>query len=217
MQELSNGRDLVHQSFSVFNPKTNEQYQLFELKSGAFQWGTGRDAKIVSSVDEVLVFGPHISARVEAWLKRNGPKLAYQEKVRQDIQEQSGSLPGSLDSRVAMLEQMNPGLKADIQALLDAKLVQAGLVPDPSSMGLTSTPAPNPRLKQLSREERALLAKRGIQFAPGTEPRSFDPDSIDFDSDGPELSADMDRAGAMQRLKEEMSALDEDGAAVLGA
>lgn len=222
MQLLADGRDKVIASYAYSNRQTNEDHHLFELASGAFQWGSGREAKIVQSVEEVKMFHPTLVARVAQWLARNGPRLAYQDKVSADIQEQAHAQMGSVDARLAVLETANPGLRADILRLLDQKLVSLGLVPNPTSASPEEDPTATRRahLRELNAKEQHLLAKSG-KMIPGQQPKAFDPDGLDLDTDAPDLSPGMDRAGAMARLQQEMaSGLDEDdhvSASVLGA
>jgi hypothetical protein len=148
--------------------------QLIKLVSGAFQFGVGKDARIVTDLAEVGSFGPHVQMEVSQWLQANGPRTAMQDKTQQDIHEQSMATPGSLDARLALLENVSPGLKGEVQALLDAILIKHGLVHAASD---APPPTKNAGYHRAANEDEIrAMAKAGMPFDPEHPPKVWEPD-----------------------------------------
>jgi hypothetical protein len=86
---------------------------------GHFQFGSGKERQIVTSLDQVEGFGDHVTALVTAWLAKNGAAEAAQEKADQAMQQRSTEAPGSLD---AMAERLGDEVKTKLFMLLSAAL-----------------------------------------------------------------------------------------------
>lgn len=148
--------------------------QLLRLMSGAYQFGVGKDARIVTDLAEVADFGPTVQGEVGAWLAANGPRVAMQHKVDQDIHEQAMAAPGSLDARLALLENISPGLKGEVQALLDSILVKHGLV-----HAASDAPAPARNVghhRPATTDEIRAMAKSGLPYDPEHPPKVWEPE-----------------------------------------
>lgn len=175
MQLLGEGRqDKVDQAFSISTPTAD--LILFKLMSGAYQFGIGRDAKIVTELAEVGAFGPKIQQDVAKWLLANGPRKAMQDKVAADVHEQSMAEPGSIDARLALLDQAAPGLKGEITSLIDSILVKHGLVQAASDAPIGTGPKPAGRYRQATPEEVRIMAKAGLPLDPNNPPKVWDPE-----------------------------------------
>lgn len=87
-----------------------------------FQFGLGRDAQIITNMDEVKDFHPSVQTQVQAWLNAGGVKQANQARTEQEISDRASELPGTLD---AMAEKLGPGVKAQIYEMLKS-FVQGG-------------------------------------------------------------------------------------------
>lgn len=184
MAQIIEGEPIaIRATHSFVDPKSGAEFMLNEMVSGSFQWGTGRDARIVSELDEVCMFSPHIQARVKTWLEKNGHRQAYQDRIHADIQAKAESEPGSIDARLAALEPQFPGLRAELIATIDEVLVKTGVVKDPSNRGMqanadgaqTNERRLGGKLTELSNEELRIMQRQGYHVTPGSAPRSFDP------------------------------------------
>ncbi len=101
---------------------------LFQLVSGTFQFGTGSEAKIVQSVDEVKEFPKPVQDMVANWLSQGGVNAAKQDKRARLIAEQAQREgAGMLDSLVAAVG--GDELKGELMEVLTAYLKQRGTIP----------------------------------------------------------------------------------------
>lgn len=101
---------------------------LFQLVSGTFQFGTGSEAKIVQSVDEVKEFPKAVQDMVAAWLNQGGVNAAKQDKRARLIAENARREgAGMLDSLVAAVG--GDELKGELMEVLTAYLKQRGTIP----------------------------------------------------------------------------------------
>lgn len=176
-------RDEVRQTFSVQRPDLD--IKLHQTQSGAFQFGVGRDAKIVTRLEDVEPFGPQIRAMVEAWLTAHGPQTAYQARIEQDLHEASEN-PGTVDAQLRLLESIVPGVRGEILAQIQGVLQQHGII-------RPATDAPTPMLTRSARTpsvgdmpemvKAQLLAKHGLHNIK----REFDPDLAEAIGDGEDV------------------------------
>lgn len=194
MQLLGDGRkDKVDVIFAAGD------LQLIRLMSGAYQFGVGKDARIVTALSEVGEFGPDVQKEVSLWLQANGPRTAMQDKTQQDIHEQSMATPGSMDARLALLEQVSPGLKGEIQALIDGILIKHGLVHAASD-------APPPakqagRYRQATQDEIRQMSKAGLPYDPNNPPKMWDPEG-ELAGSASDLHDEPDMTPEMQAVSE---------------
>jgi len=101
---------------------------LFQLVSGTFQFGTGSEAKIVQSVDEVKEFPKSVQDMVATWLSQGGVHAAKQDKRARLIAENAQREgAGMLDSLVAAVG--GDELKGELMEVLTAYLKQRGTIP----------------------------------------------------------------------------------------
>lgn len=108
------GRDRIHQSFNEGDSI------LHELCSGNFQFGSGDESTIVTSMEQVAAFAPPIQAKVQAWLDAGGVNRAHKEKRELIMAEQAAKAPGTVDS---LLDQLgDPELKGEIIEMLRERL-----------------------------------------------------------------------------------------------
>lgn len=116
MQRLGKS-DMVMMTFVGGEPPMT----LHRTPSG-FQFGLGKDAQIVTHIDEVKGFHPSVQVQVQAWLNQGGVKKANQARTEQEISDRASEGPGTLD---AMAEKLGPGVKAQIYEMLKS-FVQGG-------------------------------------------------------------------------------------------
>lgn len=173
MQLLADGQDKVDRTYAASSPTGD--WMLHKLMSGAFQFGVGPHAQIVTSMEQVNMFGLSVQEDVRAWLETHGPEAAMQEKVAQQVQAQAEAGPGSLDARLALLDERMPGIRGEILSKIDAALVANGLVRSPT-VPTAPGPFPDAMTTALSAEELRILQKAGYAIDPQRMPRAFDPD-----------------------------------------
>lgn len=186
MQLLADGQDKVDRTYSMTTP--DGDWMLHRLMSGAFQFGVGPHAQIVTEASQVSMFPEAVQAEVRDWLETHGPEAAMQEKVAQRVQAQSEAGPSSIDARLALLDEKIPGIRGEILSKIDAALVANGLVRSPTvpTLGESRHPA-EAVTTELSAEEARILQKAGVPLAPGRMPRAFDPDLADRVASTPDV------------------------------
>lgn len=171
MQLLGEGRqDRIVSTFTA--TIDGGDYQLHKTASGNFQFGVGKDAKILTVLDEAAMFGPEVQAQVAQWLEGQGPQKAMQEKISADIHEASMTRPGDVDSRLELLEQASPGIKGEILSLIDGILEKKGLVSSPTGSGRGQAGGV---MREATSAEIDQMLKSGMKFDPAHPPKVFDP------------------------------------------
>lgn len=114
-------KDKVHVAYA------HGDLMLYELMSGAFQFGYGPDAQIIDALDQVEAFDAPVKRKVQDWLESGGLHAARQDKRARVIAEQSEKQVGLLD-QLAM-QAGGPELRAEMIELMTAKLKQRGDLP----------------------------------------------------------------------------------------
>lgn len=110
MQLLANGRDQVAQSYAE-GPLT-----LHRLVDGTFQFGVGKDASVVSTIEQVKRFDEGVQAQVDRWLKSGGYERGMEAKRTLDLADSSQAMPGSLEA--AIMAKGGAALLGQIHALI---------------------------------------------------------------------------------------------------
>lgn len=109
---------------------------LLHRTTAGFQFGSGRERKIVTSVEEVESFGEEAQGMVRRWLEGNGVSQAQKHLMDRDVAEQASEAPGTLD---AMAKKLGPEVTAQLfqllQSALDSKI--EGTPPSPSTASTT--------------------------------------------------------------------------------
>lgn len=88
-----------------------------------YQFGSGKDRNIVTSVEQVSKFAQPIQDQVKAWLADNGVFEATKEVMDREVSEQASEQPGTLD---AMAAQLGPDVKANLFQMLKSALHHTG-------------------------------------------------------------------------------------------
>lgn len=92
---------------------------LLHRTTAGFQFGSGRERKIVTSVEEVESFGEEAQGMVRRWLEGNGVKEAQKHLMDREVAEQASEAPGTLD---AMADKLGQETKAQLYQLLRAAM-----------------------------------------------------------------------------------------------
>lgn len=200
-QLLGEGRqDSVLMTYTV--ALQSGEFQLHKLTSGAFQTGIGRDAKIITDISQVGMFGPDVQGEVGEWLSRQGAQRAMQEKVERDIHDASMSRPGDIDARLELAETVAPGIKGEIAQAIDRVLVRHGIIPNPGQLSGPGHSAGNKR--PATQAEINDMIKSGVPVDPNNPPMVFDP-AGDLAGDARSLQDAPDMTREMQEASERIS------------
>lgn len=158
LDQAGSRKDFVHLTIA------HAGFVLHQLASGAYQLGSGEDAKIVESLDEVSVFPEKVQADVKAWLERGGAEEAKQEVRAVEMAEVAAKHAGTLDTMV--IEAGGKELLGEVYDLLKDFLKGKGLV----------APAPNPEAVPTQ-----MLAEGKLVVDPRTGNREFIPNDEAID------------------------------------
>ncbi len=101
---------------------------LHQLISGAFQFGHGEDAQIITALDQVEVFPDVIKAKVKAWLEGGGPNAAVKDKRARLVQQKAERTQGMIDELAGLIG--GEDLQGQIIELLTAALKTRGVLPE---------------------------------------------------------------------------------------
>lgn len=96
--------------------------QLHRTTTG-FQFGTGRDRKLVTGMDQMEPFHPDVKKDVSEWLAANGLHEARAALMDREVCEAANEAPGTLD---AMAEKLGPDVKSQLFQMLKGALHQTG-------------------------------------------------------------------------------------------
>lgn len=214
MQLLGEGRqDKVEMTYTV-SLKEGGDFHLHRLASGAYQTGIGRDARIITDLSQVAMFGADVQGQVAEWLNAQGAQRAMQEKVEQDIHEASMSRPGDIDARLELAEKIAPGIKGEIASVIDQVLAKHGIIRDP---GAQSGPGQTGgKMRPATQQEINEMVKAGMAVDLNNPPMVFDPSgdlagSARTLQDAPDMTEEMRQASertssAMDLLEQEQDA-----------
>ena len=121
------GKDTIIQSW------LGPSGELLHQTSAGFQFGSGKDRKIITGPDQVAMFAESVQKLVSDWLAANGVFEANKEVMDRDIVELAKEQPGSLD---AMAEKLGPDVKAQLFQMLQSAIHQT------AGPGFSTPPAP---------------------------------------------------------------------------
>ena len=124
MQRLA-GDFLVKRSCVTYDKDNGNMIELYELPNGQWQFGKGRDAKVVASLDDIaMVSDPGIRKSVEDWLERTkgqamqpvqqgATPLLAGETVRDRLSQAISKMPEEVVARLLMSIEQVVGPVAD--------------------------------------------------------------------------------------------------------
>ena len=102
-------------------------FMLFKLVNGTYQFGTGAEAKVVRSLEEVKEFPAFVQENVKRWLENGGVQAAQQDKRARLIAENARREgAGMLDELVAAVG--GDALKGELMEVLTAYLKAKGTI-----------------------------------------------------------------------------------------
>ncbi len=107
------GKDTVVESW------VGSEGQILHKTTAGFQFGTGRERQIVTSLEQVSNFHPDVQAKVADWLGANGVREAEKHLMDREVSEKASEAPGTLD---AMAAQLGQETKAQLFHLLKSAL-----------------------------------------------------------------------------------------------
>lgn len=122
MQLLANGRDQVAESYM------EGSLTLHRLVDGTYQFGTGKTASVVSSVEQVSKFHEQVQTKVKQWLDGGGYERGIQAKKNLDLAESSKAMPGSIEALADSLggQDLLGKIYAVLQSASKGNLTQPG-------------------------------------------------------------------------------------------
>lgn len=97
--------------------------ELLHRTTTGFQFGTGRDRKLVTGIDQIEPFHPTVQKQVSDWLAANGVQEAKAALMDREVCEAANEAPGTLD---AMAEKLGPDVKSQLFQMLKGALNQTG-------------------------------------------------------------------------------------------
>jgi len=103
------GKDTIIESW------VGENGELLHRTTAGFQFGTGRDRKIITEIEQVSMFQSNVQQLVSDWLGQNGVVQAQKHLMDREVAEQASEAPGTLDT---LADKLGPEVKAQLFQML---------------------------------------------------------------------------------------------------